>query len=150
MEKQCFKCLEVKPLSCFYKHKKMADGHVNKCKECNKKDVRANYRSNIQHYKDYDIQRNKTKKRKDQFAKRCKIFRVENPIQYAANTILGNAIRNGKIIRPTSCSSCKIECTPDGHHCDYAHPLDVMWLCRQCHNDWHKINTPLNGDNKNE
>lgn len=44
--KTCFKCKIEKPLDQFYKHKKMPDGHVNKCKDCNKKDVLKNYLSN--------------------------------------------------------------------------------------------------------
>ena len=40
--KTCFKCGKEKDLSFFYKHKRMMDGHLNKCKECTKTDAKTN------------------------------------------------------------------------------------------------------------
>lgn len=38
MIKTCFKCGIEKSLDDFYRHNEMSDGHLNKCKECSKKD----------------------------------------------------------------------------------------------------------------
>lgn len=41
--KKCFKCSIEKPLNEYYKHKKMGDGHLNKCKNCTKSDVKKRH-----------------------------------------------------------------------------------------------------------
>lgn len=45
------------------------------------------------------------------------------------------AIESGKLIRQP-CEVCSSVPT-DAHHDDYTKPLDVRWLCRQCHTDLH-------------
>ena len=61
--KKCFKCEIEKPLDDFYVHPQMGDGHLNKCKECTKKDVKKDYIKNIVnpewHQKEKDRGRNK-------------------------------------------------------------------------------------------
>lgn len=32
--KKCINCGKLKDIECYYKHKQMSDGHLNKCKEC--------------------------------------------------------------------------------------------------------------------
>lgn len=41
--KVCFKCGRELPLSEFYKHPRMSDGHLNKCKDCAKHDTKEDY-----------------------------------------------------------------------------------------------------------
>lgn len=55
--KKCFKCGNEKQLKDFYKHPQMPDGRVNKCKDCNKKDVRKNWWDNIEKKREYDVYR---------------------------------------------------------------------------------------------
>jgi hypothetical protein len=55
--KDCFKCGESKPLSEFYKHKQMKDGHLNKCITCNKKDAMAHRSENLEKIREYDRER---------------------------------------------------------------------------------------------
>jgi len=131
--KQCFKCKKDKPLNDFYKHPKMADGRVNKCKECNKLDVRENRKRRIEYYRAYDNQRGS--RQTEEYRRR---YKANNPIKNGARTMVGNAIRDGKLKKPDTCEACgdnhrRIH----GHHDDYAKPLEVRWLCPPCHFAWH-------------
>ena len=139
--KDCFKCGERKPLTHFYKHPKMKDGRVNKCKDCNKRDVRENRKTRIQYYRAYDSQRGS--RQTDEYRKR---YKESNPIKNGARTMVGNAVRDGRLAKAKSCSECGEVCRLHGHHDDYAQPLAVRWLCAPCHFAWHgKHGQGLNG-----
>lgn len=47
-------------------------------------------------------------------------------------------LKDGGLVRPSTCTACGAPCKPDGHHTDYRKPLDVTWLCRKCHQAEHR------------
>lgn len=134
--KECFKCKTVKPLSDFYKHSRMADGHVNKCKECNKNDVTANRNKNIEKFRAYDRARAKEPERIKASREVIRAWREEDSRRVLAHSSVARAIRNGSLVRQP-CVRCG-EAKSVAHHEDYDKPLEVMWLCQPCHKQRHK------------
>ena len=53
--------------------------------------------------------------------------------------MVNRAIKNGVLIKPSVCENCGKECSPEGHHEDYSMPLEVVWLCKSCHLELHKV-----------
>lgn len=146
--KTCFKCLEVKLLTEFYKHSQMADGHLNKCKECAKRDANQHRADNLEQAKEYDRHRGGLPHRRlarDRYAKtergKCRhragkmAYHQRHPLKRAAHIETGNAIRDGKIARQP-CEKCG-EVRSEAHHDDYSKPLDVRWLCKKHHDEHH-------------
>jgi hypothetical protein len=133
-EKKCFKCGEVKPLSAFYKHPRMKDGRVNKCKECNKRDVRENRASNVDRYREYDRKRGSR-----QGYEYTAAYRERFPNKYRAHAMVGRAIRAGNLVR-RPCEVCGTDKRIHAHHDDYSMPLNVRWLCSAHHAQWHQEN----------
>ena len=122
-EKQCDHCKIWKPLTDFHLNCCRKDGRHNQCKKC-----RANYGKT---YRQTEMCR------KVQTKAHIK-ERAKFPGKIKARQKLKNAIRAGKITRPDTCESCKEKKFVEGHHEDYSKPLEVDWLCIECHTELHR------------
>lgn len=134
--KICFKCKSIKPLQMFYKHSKMADGHVNKCKECNKSDVLAYRNKNLEKVRAYDRERGKNPERIKAANEVSKAWLEEDKRRAICHSAVAIAVRNGSLVR-IPCIKCG-EKKSVAHHEDYDKPLDVIWFCQACHKNRHK------------
>lgn len=154
--KVCRECNTEKPLSEFYKHAAMADGHLNKCIPCVKARVGKHREANLEKIQAYDKARAnkphrvkarkeylKTEAGKQSKKKAMAAYHKRYPMTYAAHIIAGNAIRDGRLIPAACCSVCNLTEKIEGHHDDYTKPLDVRWLCESCHKEWHRYNKPI-------
>lgn len=147
--KQCFKCSHIYSLDNFYKHSRMADGHLNKCIPCTKKDTKDYQYKNHEYIKIYRreyarlphnvLKRKiytKTLRWKEAHKKSHKKWLDKNIIKRAAHIIISNAIKSGKLIKQP-CEICGTMKKLNAHHDDYTKPLKVRWLCIKHHHEWH-------------
>lgn len=149
--KVCVKCGVAKDESEFYARDK-------KCKECRRalaiwyrnqrveyyrEQGRKRYSENKEYYRQKDKERKQRLKIEDheRYAettyRRANRWRKANAQKMKAWQLFDDAIRYGKIVRPTICSRCGAEGKIEGHHEDYSKPYDVLWLCSKCHHDLH-------------
>ena len=129
--KQCYKCESVKPLDEFYANPNMADGHVNKCKECSKKDSFEYRKKNIERLRAYDRDRDKTPERIMKSFVYSTAWRADDRRRMKSHKAVARALKKGLLV-PESCKQCGSHKTV-AHHEDYDKPLDVVWLCQPCH-----------------
>jgi len=153
--KKCFKCGIEKPLSDYYKHKQMKDGHLNKCIQCTKDDSNKHRSDNIEKVRDYDRKRGQSEERKQKnkdYQEYMKKFeperwrkmryeatkkqRAKSRFKYIAKSRVQYAKKTGKL-KQLNCEVCGSTKT-EAHHPDYSKPLDVIWLCDKCHKEEHK------------
>lgn len=142
--KTCFKCGRALPLVEFYRHPRMADGHLNKCKDCTKADIakrekemrldpiwlaseRDRHRVKQARYRVFGSACPTSQKTKTAWA-------IRNPEKIYAQRSAMKAKRSGKIVSTNKCQQCgRISSELEMHHHDYSKPLDVIFLCRPCH-----------------
>ena len=147
--KICRQCSIEKPMDGFYAHSKMADGRLNKCKDCVTANVKANREARKDYYQEFDRRRSSLPKRvaareayrktdgyKESHAKASALWNVSNRTKKKAQTAVGNAVRDGRLLKQP-CHICGAE-DAEAHHPDYDRALDVVWLCSGHHAQVHK------------
>lgn len=153
--KACKACGIEKPLTEYYKHSGMADGHLNICKVCKRSDSLANRNKNLAYYQQYDRSRMNEPQRiaaraayaqsesgKVSQSRAKAAYIAKTPQTRRAHSAVSNAIRDGRLVKQP-CEVCGTLVNIHAHHDDYSKPLDVRWLCAKHHAEWHTTNDPV-------
>lgn len=140
--KTCIQCGEGKPLEEFYKHPRMADGHLGKCKSCCKayQMARQEEKSKDPAWIEAEANRQRDKAARMRAEGRAcptnpeakAAWRKRNPEKAAAHSAVSRALKKGTL-KKGSCVDCGSPDDVNAHHEDYAKPLDVIWYCTKCH-----------------
>jgi len=117
----------------------------SKCKECVKEERRQYYYNNrekvLQQHRErqernpeeyHEAHRKYYQNNAEKVKARNRKYRENNPMIRLAHNAVRVAIKTGRMVRQI----CKVfDCFEIGeaHHEDYSKPLDVDWLCLECH-----------------
>jgi len=127
----CKQCHQAKPLSEYYRDARNHWGvRGEACKEC----LRAKSREWNVANKHLHRKRTADYARENRGKVNARVYkhRASNPLKYKARQALYRAVRSGKLMRGP-CAHCGSAVDTHGHHTDYTRPLDVIWLCPDCH-----------------
>lgn len=139
MEKACTKCGKTKPLDAFGPHKASKDGRQSWCRRCSNEANKRWARENRERVK--AGKKRYYEEHKDKYAEDRALYVKRNPEKIKARNAANRAVYQGALKKPDRCETCKRK-TPSrrlhAHHHDYSEPLEVQWLCADCHWNEHR------------
>lgn len=140
----CTACREVLPDDAFLKR---SNGHnIQPCRSCRSSAAKTAYYADVESHRAY-ARRWQTQWRTEHRAvatarsrKSARKWMDRNPerlrVIRAGMAAVARAIKNGVLVRPTSCERCGGPGPIEAAHSDYSQRLAVSWLCRPCHRMW--------------
>lgn len=126
--KKCFKCGIEKDLSDFYKHKQMADGHLNKCKKCTVTDAKKQTEKITSTPEGLEKERDRHRKKYARLGYKEKQIKWNEKRPWVKSAVYKNLHRNFKVPKGV-----------DIHHWNYEMPLDFFLLNVSNHKKAHNI-----------
>ena len=148
--KQCISCNQSGALSEFYEHPYMADGHLNKCKLCCRRDANNHRRENLDRVRQYDRKRgmephriiaryfyDRTPQGRQAHNRASQLWNDKNPRKRAAHILFRNRSLCDSSLAKKPCERCGSE-NAHAHHENYDKPLEVAWLCPIHHKQRHR------------
>jgi len=130
---QCTACGEWLDPTAFYPSPAATSGLSSRCKPCHTaRNVALRDKANAAAYAREWRQRPEVA---DRERRRAAVRRQSK--EWQARIELNKAVKRGDVVRPAACAECGQTGRIEGHHDDYDKPLDVRWLCRDCHEAHH-------------
>ncbi len=144
IKRVCAVCKIAKPFEDFVKDKRKIYGIGYYCRDCEKirtTDFWIKNKSRIQEKQRerYWANREKMLEKNRNYYKKYGKKTPRDPLKEKARSITKYAIKLGHIVRQP-CEVCG-ESRSQSHHTDYDKPLEIMWLCKKHHMEWHRNNT---------
>lgn len=149
--KICRKCFLFFIYELFPKENRNKDGKAAICKKCDLERSSNWAKNKGKEKRAVSVKRyQQSEKGRESFnranRKATKKWVEANRFKVKCHVLFRNYLKLNKLERPKKCSKCGVFAKIEAHHCDYLKPLDVIWLCKKCHYDWHKNNGEgLNG-----
>lgn len=115
-------------------HQKWRDKNREKTRESYKRWYDKNKKQKCDWQRKY--RKDNLEKVRGYFRKYQISYYIKDKYKRRAREILHNAVKYKKVKKPSTCEKCSNK-NVQAHHLDYSKPLEVVWVCRSCHENLH-------------